>query len=254
MTTDKARKRAVRTRMTKTGERYAAANRNLVASERGRTPADAPIDPPALPPRVADPGMTEETISKGTGSGWDEWFRLLDGWGAMERSHTDIARYLREERGVDGWWAQTVTVGYERARGLRARHQTARGIEVSVSKTIAAPPDVVWEAFLEPAQRARWLEAGDLGERRRSGAVGTSATFDVPSDSTRVAVAINPRGTDRATVTVTHEGLGDVADVERRRADWKRRLARLAELWAAEATARRRAIGRARSATTSADD
>lgn len=236
MTTEKARKRAVRTRMAKTGERYAAARRHIVADD-----PTGPLEASALPPRVADPGMTEAAIAAGSGEGWDHWFRLLDGWGATERTHTDIARFVRDEQGVDGWWAQAVTVGYERARGLRARHQTTRGFEVSVSKTIAASREEVWAAFLEARHRRRWLEAGDLGSRRRAGPVGRSATFDVPSDGTRVAVAIDPRADGRSTVTITHEGLADAKAVEAQRATWKERLARLAGLWPSGATARRSA-------------
>ena len=249
MTTEKARKRAVRTRMAKTGERYAAARRHVVADGD----PTGPRAPQALPPRVADPGMTDAAIATGTGEGWDHWLRLLDAWGATERTHTDIARFVREEHGVDGWWAQAVTVGYERARGLRARHQTTRGFEVSVSKTIAAPRDEVWKAFLESRRRGRWLEAGDLGSRRRAGPVGRSATFDVPSDGTRVAVAIDPRADGRSTVTITHEGLAGAEAVEAQRAAWKERLSRLAGLWPSGATGRRSAARAGRSAS-SADD
>jgi hypothetical protein len=224
MTTDKARKRAVRTRMTKTGERYAAARRQVTG--------DRPPSLTALPPRVADPGMAEEAIAKGTGAGWDDWFRILDAWGAAGRTHTDIARFLREDREVDGWWAQAVTVGYERARGLRAKHQTTRGFEVSISKTVAALPEDIWPAILEPRRRARWLEPADLGARRRGGPVGRSATFDVPSDGTRALVALTPKGEDRTTVTIVHEGLADAEDIEVKRAAWKVRLERLAKLWA----------------------
>jgi hypothetical protein len=223
MTTDKARKRAVRTRMTKTGERYAAARRQL-SGDRPPTTSD-------LPPRVADPGMTEAAIAKGTGSGWDVWFRILDEWGATDRSHPEIARHLREDRGLDGWWAQSVTVGYERARGLRAMHETSRGFEVSVSKTIAAPPAEVWPAILEARRRARWLEPGDLGDRRRAGPVRRSATFDVPPDGSRVAIAIDAKGDGRATVTITHSGLVDAGDIEAKRTAWRSRLGRLAGLW-----------------------
>jgi hypothetical protein len=227
MTTDKARKRAVRTRMTKTGERYAAARRHVVADDE---PAE-PTAPAALPPRVADPGMTEAAITTGTGADWDHWFRLLDGWGGVDRSHTDIARFIREEQGVSGWWAQAVAVGYERARGLRAMHQTKRGFEVSVSRTVSAPPADVWAAFLEPRGRRRWIEAGAIGRRRTTGAIGRSTSFTGP-DGTRIAVAIDARGDDRATVTVTHEGLADAADVATRRAAWRDRLGRLAGLYA----------------------
>jgi hypothetical protein len=228
MTTEKARKRAVRTRMAKTGERYAAARRHVVADEGPATPTA----PPALPPRVADPGMTEAAITTGTGAGWDHWFRLLDGWGGAEHSHTDIARFIRDEQGVSGWWAQAVTVGYERARGLRAMHQTKRGFEVSVSKTVAAPPADVWRAFLEPERRRRWIEAGALGRRRTTGSIGRSTSFAGPGDRSRIAVAIDPRGEDRATVTVTHQGLADAEDVATRRAAWRDRLDRLAALYA----------------------
>ena len=228
MTTDKARKHAVRTRMSKTGERYAAARRNVVAD-------DVPTGLLALPPRIADPGMTNAAIEKGTGSGWDEWFRSLDAWGAADRTHTDIARYVRDEREVDGWWAQAVTVGYERARGLRAVHQTSRGFEVSVSKMVGAPPALVWEAFLDPTRRASWLEAEVLGERRRAGAVGRSATFNVPADGSRVTVAIDPRDEGRATVTVTHLALADATEVEQSRAAWRKRLGRLGGLFAKDA-------------------
>ena len=89
MTTDKARKRAVRTRMAKTGERYAAARRHLVT--------DGSASPAALPPRVAEPGMTEAAITKGTGRGWDDWFRVLDEWGAATKPHPDD-RQVRERR------------------------------------------------------------------------------------------------------------------------------------------------------------
>jgi hypothetical protein len=55
--------------------------------------------------------MSDASIRTGSGRTWDEWFRVLDDWGAADRSHRDIARWLRDERGVPGWRAQTVTVG-----------------------------------------------------------------------------------------------------------------------------------------------
>jgi len=234
MTTDKARKRAVRARMAKTGERYAAARRHLVTDDR-------PATPPALPPRVAQPGMSEAAVTKGTGRGWDDWFRVLDDWGAATKPHPEIARYVNAEHGIDGWWAQTVTVGYERARGLRAVNQTTSGFEVSVSKTLEAPQTEVWSAFVEARRRDRWLEPGLLRKRPTTASAGRSARFEVPADGTRVGIWIEPRGDDRATVTVTHERLAGAADVAARRAAWKERLERLAALWADRRHAKRRA-------------
>jgi hypothetical protein len=217
MTTDKARKRAVRSRMQKTGERYAAARRHVARDGV----------PPNLPLRVSEPGMSEAAIVKGTGRGWDDWFRILDAWDATTHSHRDIARYVNAEHGVDGWWSQSVTVGYERARGMRAPHERPEGFEVSVSKTIEMATLEAWRAFVEPRRRARWLE---LPVRIRTGTrtIGRSARFDVPTEGTRFNAFFDVKGDDRCVVTVTHVKLADAADVESHRAAWKERLGRLA--------------------------
>jgi uncharacterized protein YndB with AHSA1/START domain len=229
MTTDKARKRAVRSRMQKTGERYAAARRNVVR--------DATLPP--LPRRLAEPPVSEEAIRKGTGRGWDDWFRILDDWDGTSHTHTEIARHVNGEHGIDGWWSQSVTVGYERARGMRAPNERPEGFEVSVSKTIDMAPMEAWRAFVEPKRRQTWL---DLGLRMRTGTrtMGRSARFDVPSEGTRVNVFFDPKRDDRSVVTVTHVKLADAADVAAHRADWKQRLGRLAALATPKPVTRRR--------------
>ena len=67
MTEDKARKRSIRTRMAKTGESYTAARRHVVKSKEGP------------PTRLSvDLGKSDETIRRGSGKSWDEWFAILD--------------------------------------------------------------------------------------------------------------------------------------------------------------------------------
>ena len=92
MTTDKARKRAVRSRMTKTGERYAAARRHVV-NEASLAPVAPPTTAVAPP---ADPGWSDETIVKGTGRDWAHWLDLLDAWvrwsGPIRRSPAGSGR------------------------------------------------------------------------------------------------------------------------------------------------------------------
>ena len=220
MTTDKARKRAVRSRMEKTGERYAAARRHVVR--------DAALPP--LPPRVAEPGMSDEAIAKGTGKSWDDWFRIIDAWDGTSHTHTEIARYVNGEHGIAGWWAQGVTVGYERARGMRAMNQRpGEGFDGSGAKTVDMPPIEGWRAFVEPKRRSAWL---DLPLRMRTGTrtMGRSARFDVPSDGTRVNVLFDPKGEARCVVTVTHVKLTGGDDVAAHRSAWRERLGRLATL------------------------
>ena len=91
MTEDKARKSAIRARMAKTGESYTAARRHIVKSK----------EQPA--PRLnVDLGKSDETIKRGSGKSWDEWFEILDAWGATKRTHGDIARHVNQEHDVPG--------------------------------------------------------------------------------------------------------------------------------------------------------
>ena len=221
MTTDKARKRAVRSRMTKTGERYAAARRHVV-NEASLAPVAPPTTAVAPP---ADPGWSDETIVKGTGRDWAHWLDLLDAWGAMERTHTEIARWLRETQDITGWWAQTVTVGYERARGRRAVHQTTRGFEVSVSKTIRVPLRVVWTAVTDPAGRDAWMEHGTL--EPTTARDGVVARFAVAGARAVVELTFDTKADDRTTVTATVRKLENAEDVERQRLAWREHLRRL---------------------------
>jgi hypothetical protein len=216
MTTDKARKRAVRSRMAKTGERYAAARRHVVAD----TPAPEAAEP--APPPTADPGVNEASIRRKTGRGWEEWLKILDEWGAPERPHREIARHLVDEHGVPGWWAQWVTVGYERARGLRARHQTARGFEVSVSKTLPVTPDVVWPWIAEERGRDAWLEAGRVAVRSQRPERWLRCA--IGGEDGDIRIQLDAKGDDRSVVTVTHSKLAGAEAVAETRIAWRARL------------------------------
>jgi uncharacterized protein YndB with AHSA1/START domain len=214
MTKDKAQKRATRARMAKTGERYTAARRHVV-----KPPEELHAD---------DLGHTDAAVRQNTGKGWREWLSILDGWGARERKHRDIAARLMEEHGVPGWWAQAITVGYERARGMRAKYQRATGFSVSVSKTFNVGVDKLYAAFADARQRNKWLERGSLKVRTTQKA--KTARFDYENGSSRVNAYFDAKERAKTTVTVDHERLPDAAAVEEMRAFWKDRLSELARM------------------------
>jgi hypothetical protein len=110
---------------------------------------------------------------------------------------------------------------------------------VSVSKTLDMLPLDAWRAFVEPKQRAAWL---DVGLRLRTGTrtMGRSARFDVPSEGTRVNVLFDQKGEDRCVVTVTHVKLAGAEDVAAHRSAWRERLGRLATRPAVGAVTRSR--------------
>jgi hypothetical protein len=213
MTANKAQKRATRTRMAKTGERYTAARLHVVKPNEELHTEDLP--------------QTNANLQANSGKGWREWFRILDAWGAKERKHGDVVRHLMDEYSVPGWWAQAITVGYERARGLRAKHQTLTGsFQVSVSKTFPIGVARLYRAFAQAPQRNRWLERGML--EVRTSRKDRDIRFDVPDGASRVVAYFDPKDRNRTTVTVQHEKLPDADAVEEKRAFWKAKLAELA--------------------------
>ena len=214
MTRQKAQKRATRVRMAKTGESYTAARRHTLE--------------PREDLRAAQELQTDAAVRKNTGQGWKEWLRVLDEWGAKKRKHGQIAKFLMEERGVPGWWAQTITVGYERSRGMRAKYQTLGGsFQVSVSKTFPVAVGRMFRAFAEAPRRNKWLERGTL--KVRTTLKNKSARFDFEDGTSRVVAWFDPKERSKTTVTVQHEKLSSSRDVEEMRAFWKKHLAELAD-------------------------
>jgi hypothetical protein len=244
MTTNKTQKQAIRSRMTKTGERYTTARHYLLdlhtttgdnghdaSASRDRHDERDEVAPAvgdtALPPRVAEPGVSDAAVQRATGKTWDEWLALLDTWDASTRTHPEIARYLHETYAIDGWWAQSVTVGYERARGMRALHERPDGFfSVNASKTLPVPLERLFTAFVEETERARWLDGVAL--RLRTSQPNKSARFDVLPGETRLAVNVIAKGPQKASVQIQHERVPCAEEVERWRSLWKAQLARLA--------------------------
>jgi hypothetical protein len=218
MTEDKSFKRRVRERMSKTGESYTSA-RSQVVQKRDRDRAARQ--------RLAatDDRVSDAAIEQSTGKTWNGWFSILDEWGAREKKHSEIARFLNESHGVLGWWAQSVTVSYERARGMRLKYEHSDGFSVSASKTVAVPVAVLFEAFVDEEQRAEWLSAATMP--LRTSQPGRSARFDWEDGSTRVNVTFVDKGPAKSTVAVSHERLADADEAETTKAAWKNRLTAL---------------------------
>jgi uncharacterized protein YndB with AHSA1/START domain len=219
MTRQKSFKRLVRGRMAKTGEGYAAARAALLTAEE---PATA-----AAPPPLA---TSDEAIRRRTGRGWEEWFDLLDAWGAAERPHKEVARWVAEQQGVEplAWGAQAVAVSYERARGLRAVGERSDGFTITASKTVAVPVGRLYEAFVDASLRERWLPEGEL--RERTATKPRSARFDWGDGESRVNVFFDPKGKAKSVATLQHERLPDAEEAERMKALWRERVGRLKEV------------------------
>jgi hypothetical protein len=243
MTRARALKTTIRARAARTGERYTTARRHVLGLVKAATPTPVPEQPPAAPAttRTRTSGPSEEKFIKKTGHGFAHWFSVLDRFGAVEKGHTAAARHLYDDHGVDGWYAQGITVAYERARGVRAVNQRCDGaFEVSVSKVVSGDVPAIIEVLKNPRRRARLRStdaellpalgkaldpAGSKGFVVRADGLGR---FRYAWGPTTVQVYLTPKPGNKVSVVVTNMKLADVGMVEDRRAAWRALLDSLA--------------------------
>jgi uncharacterized protein YndB with AHSA1/START domain len=168
-------------------------------------------------------------VRKATGRERQEWFALLDAWGGARHEHREIAAWLMSEHGVGSWWAQTLTVDYEQARGLRPPGGSRDGtFAVNVSKTVAVPVERLFEAFVGARLRQRWLPGVVM--RERTSQPGRTARFDWETGETRVYVDFAAKGQAKSRVALVHERLPDAEAAVKMKAYWRERLAALKTL------------------------
>jgi len=243
MTKNKDLKRLVRARMKKTGEAYTAARAQITRKPKPATrtadaTAAAAVDPatpaarPAPDPKeyAALAGMSDAAIKEKTGCAWDKWVKSLDHYGAEQMSHRDVAALVHEKYKIDGWWAQSVTVGYERIKGLRTRGQRRDGMyEASKSRTFDVPVRTLFDAWADANIRRRWLNEAGVNVRIATSPKSMRLGW---TDGSIVAVSFTAKGEARSSVALAHTKLPDREAAHRFKQYWSERLDALGEVLA----------------------
>ncbi|MGQ0445087.1 MAG: hypothetical protein ACT4O2_08180 [Beijerinckiaceae bacterium] len=173
--------------------------------------------------------MDIASVKTGTGKAWRDWLAFLEKIDAHSLPHKEIARRVREECNISGWWAQSIAVAYEQHIGRRAPGQQCDGsFQVSVSRTFPGSMDSLL---------ARWQMK--LQGRRQLSGVAIARGPDVTStdkwrywrcglaDGSRVSAGIGARQGGKAVLGIGHENLDSPEAIERWRAFWKEELAGL---------------------------
>jgi hypothetical protein len=173
------------------------------------------------------PSMSDATVMAKTGRNWAGWFGALDKAGAAKLGHGAIAAILSEKFGVPSWWCQMVTVEYERARGLRVRHQTTSGFSVAISKTLAVGLSRLYEATADPAKRRQWFPKGAFAPSSQTKDKYFRGSW---KKNGRLEIGFYAKGRGKAQIAMQVSKLAKKADVELERTVWKEALAKLREL------------------------
>lgn len=181
----------------------------------------------------------DEIVVERTGRTRAAWFEVLDACDARTRGHKASAAFLMDRHGVAPWWAQAITVEYERARGIRSFGERSDGFACSVQRALAVPAGRAWAAFEDPAEVSRWTAAPHVHRLRTRGrwrdALGGRGAFQrvVPLRYVRfswnhprsapgsvVEVEFAARSEDRVTVKLTHRRIRSEEEREALRAHW----------------------------------
>ena len=220
-------KRLTRSRMQKTGESYTTARAHLI---------DKKNRPPRKQDLAALAGMSDDAVRAKTGCTWESWVRCLDAKGAGSMPHREIAKYIRDNFEISGWWAQTVTVGYERIRGRREIGQSCAGtFQASKSKTLGVPIAKLYRAFSTARTRNRWLPDTKLAVRKKTPEESIRMTWE---DGSSVEVYFTAKGDKKSQVAIQHRKLATKSDVTKMKKFWGERFGVLAEVLVPPRTAR----------------
>ena len=165
----------------------------------------------------------DSAVKRSTGRNREEWFALLDEWGAPGRPFGEISDWLRGTHGMTKWWAQKIIVEYEQDRGIREPGVRRDGtFEVGASKTVAVPVGALFEEFVDPRRRNRWLTDGKMTLREARSR--RAARFTWKEGASLVTAQFESKGPRKAAVVVQHRSIRSAKEAARAKQAWRDRL------------------------------
>lgn len=173
-----------------------------------------------------DMPFTDAALKKATGMDWTEWRDNLEEWGAKERSYLEISRHLSNEYGLNDWWAQGITVGYERMTIRRSVGKLSDGsISTSIDTTINASIEHTHASLVDELRRYQWLESSVV--RLRTSLAPRVARFDDYEAKVIIAFTLTKLDDEKTAVHLQADKLDSVEAGDEWKAAWEPRLAQL---------------------------
>ena len=170
--------------------------------------------------------IADEAVQTATGKTWPQWFAILNKAGAKKMDHADIAHLLSTKYIESGWWAQMVTVEYERAHDLREVNQRRSGsYEVSAHRTFAMPVAKLYAAWLKAVKNHPGLKKKKL----EAAIVKPQKIIRYKAGKERIVAAFAAVGAGKSRIGIDHEELTSRYSVDENRTFWRRVLTSLSK-------------------------
>lgn len=166
---------------------------------------------------------SDASVHKATGKVWDEWMATLEQQNAAKLSHKDIAAMLVEDHGVSFWWAQTITVEYERMIGRREVGQSCEGdFQAGASKTIAGGMEGIFKDWLAFMNKKDNLNGVPYNAQPTTTKTEKWRYWRVQlANNSKVNININQKTVDKVLLSVNHEQLNNADEVDSWKTFWK---------------------------------
>ena len=181
-------------------------------------------------------GKSDEAVKRATGKSWDEWFKILDSAKASKMVHKDIVKLLHGKGLIkkgkgwpanrsfnEGWWVQSIVVGYEEKIGRRVVGQIADGnFSTSTSLTLEGTMDSVlkqWEKLVKG--KTEFDKVKIRGDSRISVTPKWRYWKADLIDGSKINTDISEKGTVKILLSVTHYKIKDKKSSEKWKVYWK---------------------------------
>jgi hypothetical protein len=159
------------------------------------------------------------------GKTYSDWFAILDAAGAQKMTHKEIAAILHSRYQLGKWWAQKIAIIFEHERGLREKHETQSGYQITVSRTLPFPVSKLFKLWHNKKARSKWLIDDALTIRTVRTDRMLRGLWD--NGKTPVEVGFYPKGQSKCQVVVRHIKLRGSAEASRTKKYWSEALDRL---------------------------
>jgi hypothetical protein len=175
--------------------------------------------------------ITDKLVVEKTGNPLEHWYKLIDKKGGREKSPVELYKVVSGIPALEPlgeWNRNLLATSYAWSRGIRERGERADGFEISVSKTVNVPVQVLYDAWLNDARRAKWLGREKITIRKST--ENKSARITWSDNATSLSVDFYSKGADKSQVVVQHQKIKAGTEAARLKEFWTEKLDSLKRL------------------------
>lgn len=147
--------------------------------------------------------VSQASAKAATGRTLDDWYAHLDSRGGPSQGRRVLMEYLYRQMKVDPWWATTLIVEYEKARGVYEKDGHPKGYNICVTKALTVSHEAAINEF---ADGSWWLGEGVK--------VAEGAEFDAGDGHRGVFKKVAPGKVIRFTWSGANHHPGEVVEVK----------------------------------------